>query len=322
MNKPGRPPVITNEIAQIIAKMKDRHSNWSVREYEQKFDDFAPRELKGKGPGRTALNDYINKMNLNVEKMGIERAWSSAELNNENINPESVRWLIALQVYRKSYYSKPLTVREAKWFSFLSGFRGVFSQDLTDFGLSPQLKDVFISSVLATWAELYAYREKIDTMAGIKNPDYSDLDNNLANLDFEAIYKYNDVKLFDAIGEITNRDDINKENLEDFNEQYLLPSLIDQIRFQEMRILAHSLGEPDMTQDSIRLYSGILTSILADNPTFFDALFKIPHIKRIHFLSVLRNWVKENPDVTDDQVVNSKIHEILTDVKKDGESNG
>ena len=159
-------------------------------------------------------------------------------------------------------------------------------------------------------------------MAGIKNPDYSDLDNNLANLDFEAIYKYNDVKLFDAIGEITNRDDINKENLEDFNEQYLLPSLIDQIRFQEMRILAHSLGEPDMTQDSIRLYSGILTSILADIPTFFDALLKIPHIKRIHFLSVLRNWVKENPDVTDDQVVNSKIHEILTDVKKDGESNG
>jgi hypothetical protein len=45
--------------------------------------------------------------------------------------------------------------------------------------------------VIATWAQIYAYREYIDTMSGIKNPDYSDLDAPIAKNKIGAIYSYN-----------------------------------------------------------------------------------------------------------------------------------
>jgi hypothetical protein len=326
MSKPGRPPVITDDIASIIAKMKDRHHNWSVRDIEQKFDSFAKAENKrhliGKGPGRTAINEYIRtKLNPNTAKMGLEKTWSSAELNNEKIDSESVRWLITLQVYRKSYYSKLLTVREAKWFSYLSGFRKPFEiADLTEFGISLELKDVFISSVIVTWAEIYAYREKIDTMAGIENSDYSDLDSNIANGDFKAIYQYNENYLYDAMGKIANREDVVKKDLEVFDNQYLLPSLIDQIRFQEIEILVHSLGEPDMSHKSIRLYTTILAWISLDNPQFFKDLMKLPYVKRRNLLTSIREWVKDNPSVNDDNIIALKVNELFDSVREKGKN--
>ena len=118
--------------------------------------------------------------------------------------------------------------------------------------------------MIVTWAEIYAYREKIDTMAGIENSDYSDLDSNIANGDFKAIYQYNENYLYDAMGKIANREDVVKKDLEVFDNQYLLPSLINQIRFQEIEILVHSLGEPDIQRRTQVIQP--VTSLIAANP--------------------------------------------------------
>ena len=185
---------------------------------------------------------------------------------------------------------------------------------------SLELKDVFISSVIGTWAEIYAYREKIDTLAGIKNPDFTDLDSNIANGDFKAIYEYNENYLYDAMGKIANREDVVKKDLTDFDDQYLLPSLIDQIRFQEIEILTHSLGEPDMSHESIGRYSTILTWILADNPQFLKELVKLPHVKIINFLTFIRGWVKDNPSVNDDNIIALKVNELFDSVWEKGKN--
>ena len=265
MSKPGRQRVIKDDIAEILAKMKDRHDDWSIRILEKKFDQFAKAtgksHLIGKGPKRTAINKWIPEYQKNEKEMGIERIWSSAELNRENID-----------------------------------------------------------SVIATWAEIYAYREKIDTLAGIKNPDFTDLDSNIANADFKAIYQYNENYLYDAMGKIANRDDVVKKDLEVFDNQYLLPSLIDQIRFQEIEILVHSLGEPDMSHKSIRLYSTILAWILLDNPQFFKDLMKLPYVKRRNLLTSIREWVKDNPDINDDNIIALKVNELFDSVWEKGKN--
>ena len=73
MSKSGRPPVITDDNAEILAKMKDRHDDWSIRILEKKFDQFAKANGKsyliGKGPKRTAIAGWIPEYQKNKEKM-------------------------------------------------------------------------------------------------------------------------------------------------------------------------------------------------------------------------------------------------------------
>ena len=80
-----------------------------------------------------------------------------------------------MQYNFKKYLARPLSIREVKWFARLFGFRTYFKplQEIED---DPDLKFMFISNVLASWAQVYAEREKVDTIAGIEEPDYSDLD--------------------------------------------------------------------------------------------------------------------------------------------------
>jgi hypothetical protein len=80
-----------------------------------------------------------------------------------------------LQSYRKIYDSKPLTIREAKWFDRLLGIKeGFIIPSDVDAGIFE--KDVFAAHVIATWAQLYAYKEKINILSGNKESDNSDLD--------------------------------------------------------------------------------------------------------------------------------------------------
>lgn len=298
-------------------------------------------------PGHTAINAYIRNVDKpNRKKIGIEKAWTSASLSasltEESISPDAIHWLIWVQeFYRKFYHSKPLTIREAKWFNRLSGFREGFwypsDIDFTIFG-----KDMFASHVIATWAQIYAYREKIDTIAGITEPDYSDLDSAFANGNPSATNDYNDKLLWDA-RPITGEEPsplnsvsiesgsrisglkeilmtkVTKERLKEWKDKYLLPYMIDAIRFIEILILHHSLGDPDMSGNSINSYgSGLL---LFENTTFRQRLMKLPYILRIRFLILLREWVKEHPDAND-AMIKPKVKIILDKVEKEGEANG
>ena len=324
MVKPGRKHKITGGIAEVLAEIKKRHPDWSARDLEKSFDGFAKLKketlcLVGKGPKRTAISFWNKEYESNKKILGTDRAWTTAELTKDPLNASVVRWMIALQSYRKLCYSKPLIIREAKWFSHLSGLRSTFSSDLSNLGVSSESRDVFITHVLACWAQIYAYRQEIDILAGIENPDFSDLDDKLAKLDLNSIYEDNNKLMLDEMDKIVNRQEVSKKDIEDFDERYLRPSLIDNIRFQEMDILGHNLGDPDMSRESVGIYSTVLTWILRDNPPFFKSVLKLPYQKRTNFLISFRRWVKDNPNVNDDITV-SKINELFDSVGEKGKN--
>jgi hypothetical protein len=322
-------------------------------------------------PGRTVINKFIKKTaDPNRDKIGIEKAWTSAALNEEPISPDAIHWLIELQaLYRKLYYSKPLTIREARWFNRLSGWREGFSYrsdiDIEKHGEETYLSHLFISHVIATWAQLYAYREKIDTIAGIKELDYSDLDSRIATGRLSAIHDYDQKWAWDAFpitaAELSSvsldshispksrlvncpvcgrpsknsvliegfrnpglleglMTKMTKEYLTKWKDKYLVPFMIDQTRFLEIMFLDHSLGDPDMSDSSIPIYSGGLFAALK-YAAFRQRLNKLPYIQRIIFLVLLREWAKEHPDAAD-APIKPRIKIILDIVEKEGEANG
>ena len=345
MMKRGAPEKLTDGLKSIVAEIKDKHpkrrskqiqedlrlyllNNEEVKrefandgEYAQKSQrEFNIFVEERKLPGVSRISKYLTELNYNTINNPPSLPWHTGTLSKERIETEAIPWLMGLQSMRKSNYSKPITIREAKWFSHLSGFRKTYAADLQDF-LSKTLginddrsKNVFLSYVIATWAELYAYREKIDINAGIKDPDYSDLDDYIAKGDMESIYQRNDRHLFDAIDRITNKKDVSEKELTDFDSRYLLPSLIDQIRFQEIRLLGHSLGEPDMPIKSIHLYSDILTWILANNPVCLERLMKLSWVLKVRFLTEIRKLVKDNPD-EDDRNIDSTVSKLITNLE-------
>jgi len=350
MIKRGAPEKLTDGLKSIVAEIKDKHpkrrskqiqedlrlyllNNEEVKrefandgEYAQKSQrEFNIFVEERKLPGVSRISKYLTELNNNTVNNPPSPPWHTGTLSGERIETEAIPWLMGLQSMRKSNYSKPITVREAKWFSYLSGFRKTYADDLQDFlsntmGINDDgSKNVFLSYVIATWAELYAYREKIDTNAGIKDPDYSDLDDYIAKGDIGSIYQRNDRHLFAEIDRLANKKDVAEKELTDFNSRYLLPSLLDQIRFQEIRILGHSLGEPDMPIKSILLYSDILTWILADNPACLEKVMKLSWVLNIRFLTEIRKLVKDNPDV-DDRNIDNIVNELLTNLEEQATS--
>ncbi len=277
---------------------------------------------------KTAIIAFLTKLKKHKVPI-LDANWTTSSLINEELSPQTVRWLIALQVYRKSYFSKPLTVREAKWFNRLSGFRSVFSNDLSDVGISQTFREVYISSVIATWAQMYAYRETINNIAGISKLDFSDMDDNLAKLNFEAIQEYNDKWLMSVVSKAANDakdDNLTKEEFEKLSKQCFLPSLFAQIRQREMQILGgYCLGTPDMSVEVIGLYAQALTTIF-NTPAIIDRLVNLPcefsSIQRKNFLTLLREEVKNNPDTPEKNFDKGFIELFLKIAKKDGEVNG
>ena len=346
MMKRGAPEKLTDGLKSIVAEIKDKRPRRRPKQIQEDLrlyllnNEEVKREFANDGeyaqksqrefnifieerklPGVSRISKYLTELNNNTVNNPPSPPWHTGTLSRERIEPEATPWLIGLQSMRKSNYSKPITIREAKWFSYLSGFRKTYTDDLSDFlsktiGINnDRSKNVFLSYVIATWAELYAYREKIDTNAGIKDPDFSDLDDNIAKGDMESIYQRNDRHLFAEIDRLANKKDVSAKELTDFDSRYLLPSLIDQIRFQEIRILGHSLGEPDMPIKSILLYSDILTWILADNPAGLERLMKLNWVLKIGFLIEIRKLVKANPE-EDDRNIDSTVNELITNLEE------
>jgi transcriptional regulator with XRE-family HTH domain len=59
---------------------------------------------------------------------------------------------------------------------------------------------------------------------------------------------------------------------------------------------------------------------LADNPQFFKKLLKLPHAKIINFLTFIRGWVKDNPDINDDNIIALKVNELFDSVWEKGKN--
>ncbi len=166
--------------------------------------------------------------------------------------------MFAVQHHRKRFLAKPLTIREAKWFTRLFGFRTYFKPS-PEMENNPDLRSLFISSVLATWAQIYAEREKVDGIAGIQEPDFSDMDIAIVDDDLSAIREYSDEKLSDQVHSLMGKQSGLTENQwARIQEGWMLPSLKHNILILESRILHHSLGDPDMSPQYLRAYHAML----------------------------------------------------------------
>jgi hypothetical protein len=310
MAKSGRRKVITPEIGKTIVVIMDRHAGWSLRDIQNKIPAFY-REVNGKSlpckiPSLNPINDFIEETvkpkREAISESGIDKPWTSAALINEPMGSETIHWLICLQVYKRLCFSKPFTIREAKWFRNLLNFRENYSCPW-EINLTPEYEDIFLSHAIATWAQIYAYREKIDNIAGIKDADYGDLDTGIATADFSKLIASNDYSE-------------NWASTLNHSKKYLMPHLVDSMRLIEFFFIAHSLGYPDMADSSIILYAKGLLLTQEDN-TNKPRIEKLSYIQRVRLLVLLREWAKGHPDASE-EMVKPMVEQMFNKVENEG----
>ena len=165
--------------------------------------------------------------------------------------------------------------------------------------IMPELKNMFLSLKIATWAQMYAYREKIDTMAGIKEPDFSELDNSIVTGSLHEIFKHNSKWANDRLSPVFDDENATKDALKEAYFSDLKPALFEAIREAETSVLGHSLGDPDMPENSILLYGNALGTLFAEGG-WNSHLEKINYQQKLNFLCLVREWCKNNPDLEPD----------------------
>lgn len=206
----GRPEKLTDELKTLITNIKMEHLKITMREIQLDVRLFLISKMKedkpelqekeiiriidsedGQLPGESAINKYLTRINKGIANPDPEDSpWDTATLKDEPITPDAVPVLVGVQSQRKAYLSVVLSVREARWFNRLFGFRDMFRRKCPNDGSDYEKEVIFIPNVLATWSQLYAYREKIDMLAGIEKPDFSELDAGILNSDYTPAYKY------------------------------------------------------------------------------------------------------------------------------------
>ena len=235
----------------------------------------------------------------------VDKPWNTALLNNEMLNPDIIPWIVNVQYNLNKYLSKPLTVREAKWFTRLFGFRTYF-KPLPEMENNQELKFLFVSSVLASWAQIYAEREKVDNIAGIEEQDYSDLDIVILANDFSAIREYSDEKLSDQVHGLWGKQhELTESQWSKIQEGWTLPSLKHNILILESRILQHSLGTPDMSPEYLRAYHNLL---FRHDYGSYEEDYGATYQHRINtFLNIRKHVIKTKED--DIKLINSVFPE-------------
>lgn len=311
-----------------------------IRQIYLDNDTLAPKEIWYKLQNMVEQGERVPSLSYvqkfcreelfpNYKKMQDElkdTPWNTATLNIEQINPEVIPWLIRLQISRNKFLSKPITVREGKWFNQLFGLRNDIVVRDSDEDNDLNLKKTFVSHVIATWAQIYAYREKLDAIANLKKSDYTDLDICLFESNFGSGHT---ISLWRSEAEhviFTSKENHTKDDLAKHYSAMKLYSM-DTIRYLEIVHLRHSLGDPNMSDESIDLYLEILLA-LAEKKSFDKlekSLQKSTYRKRLAFFTRLRQWCKDNPivEITNDSMDdpnierNDSLCSIISTILKD-----
>jgi len=263
----------------------DEESNPSLRSYEELVRDV--------------------RENARVQNP-VDKPWNTALLSKESLDPELISWVINVQYHLKKYLSKPLTIREVKWFARLYGFRTRIKPP-PELENNPDLRLLFISSVLTTWAQIYAEREKVDGIAGIQEPDFSDMDIAIVDNDFSAIREYSDEKLSDQVHSLMGKQKrLTESQWTKIQEGWTLPSLKHNILILESRILRHSLGDPDMSNECIRAYHNMIFNYdYGRNEEDYGATY---HQRVDAFMNIRKKIIEEDGDTI--KSINSSFPEF------------
>ncbi len=255
---------VTEEIKRAVSRLVDQEKDWENKKKHPSrwYRSEAARILgldENINPSLRSYEELVREIRKNARVQNpVDKPWNTALLNSESLDPDIIPWIINAQHHRKQFLSKPLTIREVKWFTRLFGFRTYFKPSL-EIENNADLRLFFLSNVLATWAQIYAEREKVDDIAGIQEPDYSDLDIAIVDNNSSAIREYSDEKLSEqAHGLLGKRRDLTESQRARIQEGWTLPSLKHNILILESRILHHSLGDPDMSPQYLRAYHNML----------------------------------------------------------------
>ena len=140
----------------------------------------------------------------------------------------------------------------------------------------------------------YAHREKIDAISGIKEPGYADLDSYLGELDsFNACLGETNQILYGFLEHFKKKDRSKDDSAKLLSKTILF--IEDLIRCYEIGNLKHSLGDPDMSQNSKNQYLLIL-SVHAEfeplNKLFEESTYR----QKLAFFAELRQWCNNNPE--------------------------
>jgi hypothetical protein len=314
-------------------------TNEKIRRIYLDNDKLAPKEIFNKLEDSAGENERVPSLSYvqkfcreelfpNYDKMQKElrdSPWNTATLNIEPISPEAIPWLIKLQTSRIKYLSKLITIREAKWFNRFFGLRDDIVIRDSDADNDPELKKIIIPYILAFYAQIYAFREQLDTIANIKNPDYTDMDSHLVELDFNP---FNDISFNRTLNEISfTSDKKNYPKIGRFHYSIRISAIyIDYISNSEIFYLHHPLGNPDMSDKSIELYLNILFSLTCKKSfnKFKNRLQKLTYIQKLTFFMGLRKCCNDNPvfktkndSICDtDAEKNDKLYSIVSTILK------
>ena len=309
--KEGRAKV-TEEIKRAVSQLVDQEKDWENKKKHPSgwYRTETARILglnENNNPSLRSYEELVREIKSNARVQNpVDKLWNSALLNVESLDPDIIPWIINEQHHRKQFLSKPLTVREVKWFTRLFGFRTHFkpSQEIEN---DADLRLFFLSNVLATWAQIYAEREKVDDIAGIQEPDYSDLDIAIVGNDFSAIREYSDGKLSEQVHRVKGKQNrLTESQWARINEGWVLPSLKHNILILESRALKHSLGDPDMSSQYLRAYHNMLFRYdYGRYPEDYGATYQ----QRIETFVSIRKKVLEIPE-GDINLINSVFPEF------------
>ena len=303
---------VSEEIKRTASRLVDQEKDWeNKKKHPSRWYRSETARILGldenDNPSLRSYEELVREIRNNARVQNpVDKPWNTALLNSEMLDPDLIPWVINVQYHLKKFLAKPLTIREVKWFTRLFGFRTYF-KPLPEMENDPELRSLFISNVLATWAQIYAEREKVDDIAGIQEPDYSDLDIAIVDNDFSAIREYSDEKLSDQVhGLRGNQRELTESQWEKVQEGWMLPSLKHNILILESRVLKHSLGDPDMSPQYLRAYHALL---FIHDHNRYEEDWGATYQKRIDaFMSIRRKIIGETEDTIN--ILNSSLPEF------------
>ncbi len=317
--KKGSPKSLSPEVRSLIASRAISERDTTREQLAESL--IAQIEAQGyTSPTFETTIKYISRARSSGDD-SLDKTWSTISLGREMIDGEVIPWLIGAQVHRKQFLSRPLTVREARWFNRLFGLKNSIKL-LPEMVSNPKLELFYKSNMLATWSEIYAYREKIDSIAGIKEPDFSDLDAAVLQQNSKSMRDYSGELLRDQMIHIN--DTLTLKNHHEPSWEELLSPVIE-VRFWEMRTIYHSLGEPAMSSKAIGSYLMALKFItpnLFPIPTlphereFVGRIQKLDYEKKIKYIiSVRQQYLPGFYDIDYEKT----LTRLLDEVTKGGE---
>jgi len=303
---------VTEEIKRTASRLVDQEKDWeNKKKHPSRWYRSETARILGldenDNPSLRSYEELVREIRNNARVQNpVDKSWNTALLNSEMLDPDLIPWIINVQYHLKKYLAKSLTIREVKWFIRLFGFRTYF-KPLPEIENNPDLRSLFISNVLATWAQIYAEREKVDDIAGIQEPDYSDLDIAIVDNDFSAIREYSDEKLSDQVHDLLgNQRKLTENQWEKVQEGWMLPSLKHNILILESRVLKHSLGDPDMSPQYLKAYHALL---FTHDHNRYEEDWGATYQKRIDtFMSIRRKIIGETEDTIN--ILNSSLPEF------------